>query len=104
MAVYDTQYQMTLTISARALAGAMLFSIALAGCGTPASSTSGTNLQVVAGQTVYQLRTLETTLDWTVYLVAFSLALELGRRPEERERFLASTLLFATVLGLVAAR
>jgi len=50
MAVYDTQYQMTLTISARALAGAMLFSIALAGCGTPASSTSGTNLQVVAGQ------------------------------------------------------
>ena len=48
--VYDTQYQMTLTISARALAGAILFSIALAGCGTPASSTSGTNLQVVAGQ------------------------------------------------------
>src|SRR5437016_14344554 len=59
-------------------------------------------IQVVAGQTVYQLRTLETTLDWTVYLVAFSLALELGRRPEQRERFLGSTLLFATVPGLVA--
>jgi len=59
-------------------------------------------IQVAAGQTVYQLRTLETTLDWTVYLVAFSLALEVACRPEERERFLASTLLFATVLGLVA--
>jgi O-antigen ligase len=59
-------------------------------------------IQVTFGQTVYPLRTLETTLDWTVNLVAFSLALELGRRAKERERFLESALVFAAVLSLSA--
>jgi len=59
-------------------------------------------IQVTVGQTVYPLRTLETTLDWTVNLVAFSLVLELGRRAKERERFLNSALVFASVLSLCA--
>ena len=59
-------------------------------------------IQVIAGQTVYQSRTLETTLDWTVNLIAFSLALELGRQSEQRERFLGSALVFTAVLSLVA--
>jgi zinc/manganese transport system substrate-binding protein len=41
---------MTLTISRLLLAWWILLTIALTGCGTPASSTSGTTLQVVAGQ------------------------------------------------------
>ena len=41
---------MTPTIIGRFLAGSMLLAIGLAGCGTPASSTSGTTLQVVAGE------------------------------------------------------
>ena len=41
---------MTPTIIRRFLAGSMLLAIGLAGCGTPASSTSGTTLQVVAGE------------------------------------------------------
>jgi O-antigen ligase len=59
-------------------------------------------IQVIAGRTVYQLRTLEATLDWTVNLVAFSLALELGRSAKQRERFLSSTLIFAAGLSLIA--
>ena len=47
---YDTQYQMTLTITGRLLAGLIVLTIALAGCGTPAASTSGNTLQVVAAQ------------------------------------------------------
>jgi len=59
-------------------------------------------IQVAFGQSVYHLRTFETTLDWTVNLVAFSLALELGRRPKERERFLESAVVFAAGLSLSA--
>jgi O-antigen ligase len=59
-------------------------------------------IQVIARLTVYQFQTLETTLDWIVSLVAFSLALELVRQPEQRERFLGSALIFAAVLSLFA--
>ena len=41
---------MTLTIIGRLLAVWMLLTFALAGCGTPASSSSSTTLQVVAGE------------------------------------------------------
>ena len=59
-------------------------------------------VQMTMGQTVYPHRTLETTLDWITNLVAFSLALELGRRAKERGRFLESAVVFAAVLSLSA--
>ena len=59
-------------------------------------------IQAAFGQTVYQLRTFETTLDWTVNLLAFSLALELGRQAKERDRFLECVLVFGAVLSLCA--
>ena len=59
-------------------------------------------IQLAAGATVYQLRTQDATLDWLVNLAAFSLALELGRQPEARERFLRYPLIFAALLSLAA--
>jgi O-antigen ligase len=59
-------------------------------------------IQVIAGDSVYQLRTLETSLDWIVNLAAFSLALALARSGKERERFLSLTLVVAAVLSLLA--
>jgi O-antigen ligase len=59
-------------------------------------------VQVFAATTVYQLRTLESALDWLTSLTAFSLAYGLGQRPEQRRRFLNSTLLFAAALGIVS--
>ena len=41
---------MTLTIKRSLLAGSIALTVVVAGCGMPASSTSGTTLQVVAGQ------------------------------------------------------
>jgi O-antigen ligase len=59
-------------------------------------------IQVIARQTVYQLRTLETSLDWIVNLAAFSLAFVLARSAKERERFLSLAVIVATVLSLLA--
>ena len=57
-------------------------------------------VQLVAGWTVDAFRTQETMLDWTVYLSAFTLALEL--RESERDRSLTLSLTFATALSILA--
>ena len=59
-------------------------------------------VQIFAATTVYELRTLESALDWLTCLAAFSLAYGLGQLPEQRRRFLHATLLFAAAVGFVS--
>ena len=59
-------------------------------------------LQAAAGSTIYELRTLESALDWLTNLAAFSLAFGLTQLPDQRRRFLNATLLFAAVVGVLA--
>jgi O-antigen ligase len=59
-------------------------------------------MQILSGQTVYSLRTIESVLNWTANLAAFAVALELGRTPQARERFLQSALGFTALLSLLA--
>jgi O-antigen ligase len=59
-------------------------------------------IQIAAHRTVYELKTWEAMLGWTVNLAAFSLALEYCGDIERRERFLRVILIFAFALGIIA--
>ena len=54
--------------------------------------------QIAAHQTVYAWRTGDAVLNWTANLAAFSLAVCLNRR----EKFLQSTLIFASLMSVIA--
>jgi O-antigen ligase len=59
-------------------------------------------IQIAAHRTVYELKTWEAMLGWTVNLAAFSLGLEYCGDVERRERFLRVILIFAFALGIIA--
>ena len=59
-------------------------------------------LQVTAGWTVDRVTTLDSILGWATNLAAFLLAADLCRDRERRERFLRSTLIFASILAVVS--
>jgi O-antigen ligase len=62
-------------------------------------------VQVLSHRSVYELKTWESVLGWTVNLVAFSLAFEYTHgdaRLQHRERFLRLILMFAFALSIVA--
>ncbi len=65
-----------------------------------ASATLWGLIPTLTGQTIYKLRTLESTLDWMTSLVAFSLALDLTQK--QSRRFLDALLTFATLLAIVS--
>jgi O-antigen ligase len=62
-------------------------------------------IQIAAHRSVYELKTWESVLGWTVSLVAFSLAFDYTHgvaRLDQRERFLRVILMFAFALSVVA--
>jgi O-antigen ligase len=67
-----------------------------------ASATAWGLIQAVTRQTVYELRTLESALDWWTSLVAFWLALELYQSWSRRRAFLDAILIFAALLSIVS--
>jgi len=59
-------------------------------------------IQVAAHRTVYELKTWEAVLGWTINLIAFSLAMEYCANVWRRERFLRVILIFALALAITA--
>lgn len=58
--------------------------------------------QIVAHRTIYEWRTRDHILNWTVNLTAFSVAACLATIHKSRERFLRAILIFAFLLSIVA--
>jgi hypothetical protein len=59
-------------------------------------------VQILAHRSVYELKTWESALGWTVNVTAFSLAAAYTSNMERREGFLRVILIFAFALSLVA--
>ncbi len=59
-------------------------------------------LQVAAGWSVDRVATLDATLNWVTNLAAFTLAADLYRNADRRERFLRSALIFTSILAVVS--
>jgi O-antigen ligase len=59
-------------------------------------------LQVAATWSVDRVTTLESALNWVTNLAAFMLAADLYRSADRRERFLRSSLIFASILAVVS--
>ena len=59
-------------------------------------------LQVATGWSVDRVTTLDAVLSWLTNLAAFMLAADLYRNADRRERFLRSTLIFATTLAVAS--
>ena len=59
-------------------------------------------MQIAAHRTVYELKTWEAVLGWTMNLIAFSLAMEYCANIQRRERFLRVIVIFAFALSVAA--
>ena len=59
-------------------------------------------IQAFAGWSVDRFKTLNEVLNWTTYLAAFALGLELARGRQRREGFLSALLWFGTALAAVS--
>jgi O-antigen ligase len=59
-------------------------------------------MQIALDRTVDAYRTWDAVLNWTTYLVAFSLAYETAWHPPDRERFLRAVLIFSFFLSILA--
>jgi O-antigen ligase len=59
-------------------------------------------LQVAAGWSVDHVTTLDSALNWLTNLAAFTLAADLYRYRDRRERFLRSALIFTVILAVIS--